>query len=44
VVCDDQVFAAFRIVQQAADWVSGLSKQVVRPALTLPATTEERAA
>lgn len=44
VVCGDQVFAAFRIVQQAADWVSGLSKQVVRPALTLPATTEERAA
>jgi hypothetical protein len=44
VVCDDRVYAAFRIVQQAADWVSGLSKQVVLPALTLPVTTEERAA
>lgn len=44
VVCDDQVFAAFRIVQQAADWVSGLSKQVVGTALTLPPVTTERAA
>lgn len=44
VVCDDRVFAAFRIVQQAADWVSGLSKQVVEPALTLPTTSAERAA
>ncbi|MCP3817797.1 hypothetical protein NLX86_06505 [Streptomyces sp. A3M-1-3] len=43
VVCDDQVFAAFRIVQQAADWVSGLSKTVVGSALAL-STTEERAA
>jgi hypothetical protein len=44
VVCDDRVFAAFRIVQQAADWVSGLSKQVVLPALALPTTVTERAA
>jgi hypothetical protein len=44
VVCDDRVFAAFRIVQQAADWVSGLSKTVVGDALTLPTITEKRAA
>jgi hypothetical protein len=44
VVCDDRVFDAFRIVQQAADWVSGLSKTVVGEALMLPAVTEKRAA
>ncbi|MEV6081695.1 hypothetical protein AB0L80_42460 [Streptomyces sp. NPDC052069] len=44
VACGDDVFAAFRIVQQAADWVSGLSKTVVGQALALPAITEERAA
>jgi hypothetical protein len=44
VACGDDVFAVFRIVQQAADWVSGLSKTVVGQALTLPAVTEERAA
>ncbi|MFD7410125.1 hypothetical protein [Kitasatospora purpeofusca] len=44
VVCDDQVFAAFRITQQAAEWVSGLSKTVVGGALSLPASTERRAA
>lgn len=44
VACGDDVFAAFSIVQQAAAWVSGLSKTVVRPALTLPSVTEERAA
>ncbi|MGW0552324.1 hypothetical protein [Streptomyces altiplanensis] len=44
VACGDDVFAAFRIVQQAADWVSGLSKTVVGSALALPHTTEERAA
>ncbi|MFF4661997.1 hypothetical protein [Streptomyces sp. NPDC001282] len=44
VACGDDVFAAFRIVQQAADWVSGLSKTVVGQALTLPTITEERAA
>ncbi|MFJ9029761.1 hypothetical protein ACIRQP_14755 [Streptomyces sp. NPDC102274] len=45
VACGDDVFAAFRIVQQAAAWVSGLSKTVVHPALTLPTTnSEERAA
>lgn len=43
VACGDDVFAAFRIVQQAADWVSGLSKTVVGAPLALP-TTEERAA
>ncbi|MEV7491460.1 hypothetical protein AB0O08_11970 [Streptomyces anulatus] len=43
VACGDDVFAAFRIVQQAADWVSGLSKTVVGQALALP-TTEEKAA
>jgi hypothetical protein len=41
VACGDDVFAAFRIVQQAADWVSGLSKTVVGQALTLPNTTTE---
>ncbi|MFI5525030.1 hypothetical protein [Streptomyces platensis] len=44
VECGDDVYAAFRIVQQAADWVSGRSKTVVRPALTLPTITEKRAA
>ena len=44
VACGDDVFAAFRIVQQAADWVSGLSKTVVGDALALPTITEERAA
>ncbi|MET7560599.1 hypothetical protein ABZS95_10380 [Streptomyces sp. NPDC005479] len=44
VACGDDVFAAFRIVQQAADWVSGLSKTVVGQALALPTITEERAA
>ncbi|MGA5820909.1 hypothetical protein ACPC54_23950 [Kitasatospora sp. NPDC094028] len=44
VVCDDDVFAAFRVVQQAAEWVSGLSKSVVGEALSLPAHIEKRAA
>ena len=44
VACGDDVFAAFRIVQQAADWVSGLSKNVVGQALDLPTMTEEKAA
>jgi hypothetical protein len=44
VVCDDRIFAAFRVIQQAADWSSGLSKTVIGSALTLPAITEERAA
>lgn len=44
IVCDDRVFAAFRIVQQAADWVSGLSKTVVGEALALPTVPEKRAA
>ncbi|MFD8664467.1 hypothetical protein ACFV1U_03575 [Streptomyces microflavus] len=43
VACGDDVFAAFRIVQQAADWVSGLSKSVVGQALAL-AVAEEKAA
>ncbi|WP_035796346.1 hypothetical protein [Kitasatospora mediocidica] len=44
VVCDDQVFAHFRVVQQAAEWMSGLSKTVVGGALSLPANTEREAA
>ncbi|MFJ9890845.1 hypothetical protein ACIQRW_34040 [Streptomyces sp. NPDC091287] len=44
VACGDDVFAAFRIVQQAADWVSGLSKTVVGQALALPNTEEKAAA
>ena len=44
VVCDDQVFAAFRVIQQAADWVSGLSKSVIGEALALPTVPEKRAA
>ncbi|MGQ4351951.1 hypothetical protein [Streptomyces drozdowiczii] len=44
VACGDDVFAAFRIVQQAADWVSGLSKTVVGEALDLPAIEEKAAA
>lgn len=44
VACGDDVFAAFQIVQQAAAWVSGLSKTVIGPALTLPTTSTERAA
>lgn len=42
--CGDDVFAAFRITQQAAEWISGLSKTVVGSALTLPTATTERAA
>lgn len=46
VVADDEVYAAFRVVQQAAEWTSGLSKRVVRPALSLPQTvsTQKEAA
>jgi len=44
VVCDDQVFAHFRVVQRAAEWVSGLSKTVVGGALALPANIEREAA
>lgn len=43
-VADDAVFDAFLTVKRNAEWTSGLSKQVIRPALTLPATTQERAA
>lgn len=42
--CGDDVYAAFRIVQQAADWVSGLSKTVVGEALVLPTVQEGAAA
>jgi hypothetical protein len=42
--CGEGVFAAFRIVQQAADWVSGLSKSVVGEALSLPTVQEGTAA
>lgn len=44
VVCDDQVFAAFRITQQAAEWVSGLAKTVVGTALTIPTAPKRKAA
>jgi hypothetical protein len=43
-VADDAVFEAFLTVKRNAEWTSGLSKQVIRPALTLPTRTEERAA
>lgn len=42
--CGDEVFAAFRIVQQAADWVSGLAKTVVGEAMSLPVVSEGKAA
>lgn len=42
--CGEDVFAAFRIVQQAADWVSGLSKAVVGSAFTLPVIDQKVAA
>lgn len=44
VKCGDEVFAAFRVVQQSADWVSGLSKKVVGEALRLPASEMRGAA
>ena len=43
-VADDAVFAAFLTVKRNAEWTSGLSKQVIRPALVLPTIAEERAA
>ncbi|MEV7793370.1 hypothetical protein AB0O68_15460 [Streptomyces sp. NPDC087512] len=43
-VADDAVFDAFLTVKRNAEWTSGLSKTVIRPALTLPATITERAA
>jgi len=43
-VADDAVFDAFLTVKRNSEWTSGLSKTVIRPALTLPVTTEERAA
>lgn len=42
--CGDDVFAAFRITQQAADWMSGLSKTVIGAPLGLPVITEGIAA
>jgi hypothetical protein len=42
--CGDDVFAAFLHVQQVAEFKRVLAKSVVGEALTLPATTEERAA
>ncbi|WP_377271873.1 hypothetical protein [Peterkaempfera sp. SMS 1(5)a] len=44
IACGDDVFAQFRITQQAAEWVSGLSKTVVGEALALPTVPEGRAA
>jgi hypothetical protein len=44
-VANDEVFEAFLTVKRNAEWTSGLSKTVIRPALTLPTTiSEERAA
>jgi hypothetical protein len=43
-VADDAVFDAFLTVKRNAEWTSGLSKQVIHPALTLPTISEERAA
>lgn len=43
-VADDEVFAAFLTVKRNAEWTSGLAKTVIRPALTLPTITAERAA
>ncbi|MCX4827134.1 hypothetical protein OG746_26930 [Streptomyces sp. NBC_01016] len=43
-VADDDVFQAFLTVKANSEWTSGLSKTVIRPALTLPTITEERAA
>jgi hypothetical protein len=44
-VANDAVFDAFLTVKRNAEWTSGLSKQVIRPALTLPTpNSEERAA
>ena len=42
--CGDDVFAAFLHVQQLSEFKRVLAKSVVGEALTLPATTEERAA
>ncbi|WP_151480655.1 hypothetical protein [Streptomyces albicerus] len=42
-VADDDVFGAFLTIKDAAEWASGLSKTVVRPALTLPTLTERAA-
>ncbi|WP_405543995.1 hypothetical protein OG478_23030 [Streptomyces phaeochromogenes] len=42
-VADDDVFGAFLTIKDAAEWASGLSKTVVRPALTLPMLTERAA-
>lgn len=44
VACGDEVFAQFRVAQQAAEWVSGLSKTVVGQALALPTVPEAKAA
>ncbi|WP_050776829.1 hypothetical protein [Streptomyces sp. SPB074] len=37
----DEVYAAFRVMQQAADWASGLSKHVIGDALTLSAPVSD---
>ncbi|MFF3511585.1 hypothetical protein [Streptomyces sp. NPDC002573] len=42
--CGDEVYEVFRHVQQVAEFQRVLAKSVVGEALTLPATTEERAA
>jgi len=42
--CDHEVFKAFLVIQQAAEWASGLAKKTIGDALTLPATEEKAAA
>jgi hypothetical protein len=42
--CGDDVYEAFRHVQQVAEFQRVLAKSVVGEALTLPPLTEERAA
>ena len=44
VACGDDVFEAFLVIQQAAEWASGLSKSVVGSALVLPVPSEKEAA
>jgi len=44
VFCGDDVFRAFLVIQQAAEWASGLSKKVISDALTVPTSAKEPAA
>ncbi|WP_327066769.1 hypothetical protein [Kitasatospora sp. NBC_01302] len=44
VLCGDDVFEAFLVMKQAAEWATGLSKTVVGTPLTIPVASEKRAA